>query len=623
MILKNTNKAERSRNKPNPAACLISICFCLLFCIGAESGWIEVRSPNFIVISDASPKQARHAAKSFEQFRSMLLTSLPMLKVDSGSALVIFAARDGRSMKALYSGNTPEKGILKSSPEASFAVLDINAPGGAAYQEIYHQYARMVLRQSFLNPPLWLSEGLGELLGSVNISERASDIGNPSPKLLRILGTQPRLPLTALLAIKPESQYYRRQEKFEAFHAQSWAFTHYLMFGDKQSHAGQLQQLLELLQNDAPQLEAQARALGDLSVLESGYNEYLRKLVFQHSSIPVQPDLKENQYAVRTLSQADSLALRGKLLLGAGRLDDAKRILERALKQDPRSAEANEGMGLLQARLQNQEQARKYLEAAAQLDPKSALAQYHAAANMGNDSGDPKKMESYLRKALDINPKFALAFKTLYQLLMTQEERLPEALDFARKAADLEPAEISHRIITVKILIDMGKEDEAFQLGERLLAISPAETDRKWIESLLDIIKARRAASIENQQRNKSRQEDRRKANEQKRPDSEKRKKDRKERQEKAGPPGKAKGIIRSVKCGEPAIMDVKLDSNGKQYKLRAENLYAVQYWTVGVPVNSSFAPCNALEGKQVEIEYLSISGQEYSGLIQSIAIEK
>jgi tetratricopeptide (TPR) repeat protein len=621
MVSKNGNKANRSRNKLNPAG-LIILCFCLLFCIGAESGWIEVRSPNFIVISDASPRQARQAARSLEQFRSMLLTSLPMLKVDSGSALVIFAARDGRSMKAIYPGNTPEKGILKSSPEANFAVLDITAPGGAAYQEIYHQYARMVLRQSFLNPPLWLSEGLGELLGSANIAERASDIGNPSPKLLRILGTQPRLPLTALLAIKPESQYYRRQEKFEAFHAQSWAFTHYLMFGDKQSHAGQLQQLLELLQNDAPQLEAEARALGDLSVLESGYNEYLRKLVFQHSSIPFQPDLKENQYAVRTLSQADSLALRGELLLQAGKPDDARRILERALKQDPRSAEANEGMGLLHVQLQDQEQARKYLEAAAELDPKSALAQYYAATNMENESGDKKRMESYLRKALDINPKFAPAFKALYQL-MTQEERLPEALNFARKAAELQPAEISHRINAVKTLIDMGKEDEAFQLGQRLLAISPAETDRKWIDSLLDIIKVRRAASIENQQRDKSRQEDRRKANEQTRSDPEKRKKDKNERQEKAGPPGKAKGIIRSVKCGEPAVIDIELISKRKQYKFHAENFYAIQYWTTGGPVNSSFAPCNALEGKQVEIEYLSISGQEYSGLIQSIAIEK
>jgi tetratricopeptide (TPR) repeat protein len=471
MASENANCADKFRNRPNPVACFISICFCLLFCIAAESGWIEVRSPNFVVISDASPKQARHAAKSLEQFRGVLLTSLPMLKLDSESPLVVFAARDNRSMKALFPGSGQEKGSFMSSSERSFAVLDINAPGDLAYKDIYHKYAGMVLRRNFLNLPLWLSEGLGEFLGSFNISDKASDIGRPTAKLLRILRTQPRLPLTVLLAIKPESQYYRRQEKFEAFHAQSWAFTHYLMFGDEKAHAGQLSQLLDLLQKDVPPLEAAARALGDLSILESGFDRYLSKMVFQHSSVPVQPDLKEDQYAVRMLSQADSLALRGELLLHAGRLDDARVMIERALKQDPRSAKANEGIGLLYVKLQNQE--------------------------------------------------------------------------------------------------------------------------------------------------------DLRKANEQTRSDSEKRKSDKKDRQMKTGPAGKAKGFIRSVKCSSPAIIDIELNSNGKQYKFHAENFYAVQYWTTGVPVNSGFAPCDVLEGKRVEIEYFSVSGQEYSGLIQSIAIEK
>jgi hypothetical protein len=41
-------------------------------CIAREETWIEVKSPNFRVISDASPKQARRTARSFEQFRLLL-----------------------------------------------------------------------------------------------------------------------------------------------------------------------------------------------------------------------------------------------------------------------------------------------------------------------------------------------------------------------------------------------------------------------------------------------------------------------------------------------------------------------------------------------------------------------
>ena len=69
--------------------------------------------------------------------------------------------------------------------------------------------------------------------------------------------------------------------------------------------------------------------------------------------------------------------------------------------------------------------------------------------------------------------------------------------------------------------------------------------------------------------------------------------------------------------------MDLVLDSNGKLQKLRAENYYQVQYWAVDAPGKTGFEPCDELEGKRVEIEFLSVSGQEYSGLIRTVAIQK
>jgi hypothetical protein len=69
--------------------------------------------------------------------------------------------------------------------------------------------------------------------------------------------------------------------------------------------------------------------------------------------------------------------------------------------------------------------------------------------------------------------------------------------------------------------------------------------------------------------------------------------------------------------------MNVVLDSNGKLRKLRAENYYQVQYWAVEAPGKTGFEPCEELDGKRVEIEFLTVSGQEYSGLIKSVAIQK
>ena len=89
------------------------------------------------------------------------------------------------------------------------------------------------------------------------------------------------------------------------------------------------------------------------------------------------------------------------------------------------------------------------------------------------------------------------------------------------------------------------------------------------------------------------------------------------------GPAATIKGRIESISCRNPARMNIVLNSDGNQLMLRAENYYKVQYWAVAAKGRSGFKPCEELQGRRVEIEYLSVSGMEYSGLIQMITIEK
>ena len=70
-------------------------------------------------------------------------------------------------------------------------------------------------------------------------------------------------------------------------------------------------------------------------------------------------------------------------------------------------------------------------------------------------------------------------------------------------------------------------------------------------------------------------------------------------------------------------MMDVLLDSGGKQISLRTENYYDIQYWAVDAPGKSGFRPCRELQGKQVEVGFLSVLDQEFSGLIKTVAIQK
>jgi tetratricopeptide (TPR) repeat protein len=615
----------------------MAVVLCTLICFAGEDTWIEVKSPNFVVISNANPKQAKRMARSFEQFRGLLQTVLPKLKVDPGSPLDVFATKDSASLKALLplrqeKGAMQPAGIFMAGPESNTVVLRTDTTGDQGYHVIYHEYVHMVMRLNYQRLPLWLSEGLAEFFGYAVISDGTSSLGDPSPEQLQYLQTASMISLTTLMSVNYDSPYYRLQEKAQTFYAQSWALTHYLMVGDKQAHSKQLLEFIRLLQTtNISEDEAATRAFGDLKILERNLRNYVNLHAYYHYQIPAKLSMKEDQYAVRTLSLAESLALRGEVLVHSDRLDEAKTMLEQALQLDSRSAQANEGMGLLFMRRKDQAQAMKYFAAAAELDSKSLLSHLYAS-QLAWERDDLTTAENHLRKALAISPNYLPACKNLSRLLLRQE-KMQEALELAQKVAELEPAEMFNRIHVGRILISMEKYDEAEQLARNLLAIARNDVDRKEIEGLLDSIKTHQEMIFREQKRAEAVKEQLRQIEEQRQKDTELAK----QRQEeietrrpqakaepiKTGPAGKVKGTIRSVKCSYPSIMDIVIDAGGKQQKLRAQNYYQVDYWAVDASGKEGFEPCEELEGKRVQIEFLSVTGQEFSGLIKTVAIEK
>lgn len=612
----------------------IGILLSTVLCTAGEEIWTEVTSPNFVVLSNASQKQARRTARTLEQFRSLIQTCMPRWKVDPGSPLVVFAARDGGSLKDLLPAEGQKKGmaqpagLFQAGSERNFVLLRIDVPGDQGYHIIYHEYVHMLQRLNFQNLPLWLAEGLAEFFGHSTISDSSSSLGNISAEQIEVLRNSQLIPLDALLAAGHDSPLYRQEEMSQIFYAQSWALIHYLMIGDKQAHSGQLSAFLNLIHKGVSEQEAAGRAFGDLKLLEKNLENYVRAMAFYHYSIPAKLAIKEDQYAARALSPAELLVARGDLFVHTNRLPEAKAALELALNLDSRSARANEAMGLLYLRLQNQAQAQKFFSAAAELDSKSFMAQFYAAklAYESGEEGDMASAESHLRKTLAINPQFAPAYRMLSQVLMTQKEKLPEALELAKKAADLEPAELSHQLNVGRVLMAMEKLDEAYNHGQRVLAAARTEGDRSQAELFLSWVKNSQEAALRAKRYAEAQREQARKMEEQRQLDEAAAKQAKAAAPVlpiKTGPAAKARGVVRSIKCDYPAIMDLVLEAGGKRQMLRAENYYQVQYWAVGNPGRGNFQPCDELEGKRVEIEYVTVKDQNYSGLIKTIVIEK
>ncbi len=467
------------------------------FGITAEDVWTEVKSPNFVVISNASPKQARKTIKSLEQFRLVIKSAIPALGIDPGTPLTVFAARDEKSFKALLAQENQPKGsfqiagIFSGGPERKLVTLRIDLPGDQGYHVIYHEYAHMLVNLNLGEIPLWLNEGLAEFFGYATLSDEQSVLGSPGPQSLEILRTQPMVPLTTLFSVNHDSPYYHDKDKAPIFYAQSWGLTHYLMIGDKQAHAKQLSKYLVLLKKGVPDQEALAQALGDLDALEKALRNYVNSAAFYSYRSATKLSIEADLYDARTLDSVESLTARGELLVSVDKLDRAKEALEQCLQANPRSARANEAMGHLQMRLGDRKQAEKFYSAAADLDSDSYLAQFYSAQSklQGGSYEDLSSAETQLRKAIAINPRFAPSYRQLSYAL-TRQSKFPEALDMAEKAVLLEPGVLSHSLNVANLMMAMGEMNEAHARAQQILARARTKGERNQAELLINRIQS-------------------------------------------------------------------------------------------------------------------------------------
>jgi hypothetical protein len=127
-----------------------------------EETWCEIKSPNFTVISNTSISQARRVAKSLEQFRAVLQSTLPTLKVDPRFPLVVFAVRDQLSLRALLPDDRKEEGaaqpvgIFLPDTGKNIVLLRTDVPGDYSYHVLYHECVHMAVNLNFQSLPLCL-----------------------------------------------------------------------------------------------------------------------------------------------------------------------------------------------------------------------------------------------------------------------------------------------------------------------------------------------------------------------------------------------------------------------------------------------------------------------------------
>jgi predicted Zn-dependent protease len=490
-------------------AAVLGTLFLFASALAAPTGkWVEVRSPNFIVVSNAGEGQARRTAVQFEQIRSLFRDSLSYVKNSPSPVITIMAVNDEDALRELLpeywvqKGHSHPAGIFVDGGYDQFQVaVNLAAHGDNPYEGLYHEYYHSVTMPYSPGLPVWVAEGMADFFGNSEIGDKTALLGMPNPHLIEELRHSALIPLPVLFKADRSSPYYNEQNKVSIFYAESWALIHYLMLGDKRSHNASFGSYLTALNQGATQDEAAAKALGDLRKLQDNLKEYIGRLTFPAVQVPAPARVPETSLGTRALSQAEVDAYSGGFLTLHRQFEQAESLLKEAAQLDPKLALTQKNLAFLHLFRDERADAVACLSAAIAFDSHDAATRFLRAqlAFGGASEGDPQ-IEEDLRQAVALKADFAEANGLLAIYLLTNNEKLPEALAFAQKAISLEPANVRFQIDRAQVLISMRRYDDAEAVGQSLRA-SNDDTVRERAEQLLAYVKQARDYDARERQR--------------------------------------------------------------------------------------------------------------------------
>jgi tetratricopeptide (TPR) repeat protein len=656
------------------AAAMLLVSVTRVTAAGKPQAWLRLRSPNFIVISNASEKQARRVAYQFEMIRAVFRRIFNLQSPGPDSPITIIAARDESTLQTLLpeddlaKGSSHPSGVYVGGPEKNYVALrldvTLNREASEPFEPVYHEYVHYLTRRLLSQLPLWLTEGLAEFYGNTRVEGQSVWVGAPSSANLNVLRQHPLLPLSTLFAVNPSSSFYHEEDKASIYYAESWALTHYLMTRDWREKTERLAQFMALLgQNKTPE-EAAPQTIGEPSALQEQLRDYIGRFAFTAARFEMTPEVDENSIKPEPISEAELLAIQGDFLVHTHRYADARQTLEASLKSDPKLAGAYESMGLLCAEQDKTEEANKWYSEAVALNSESYIAHFYYASNLLKgrlDDDTAAKAEASLRTAIKINPAFAPSYDALAYLLIMRNRGLEEARMLVLQAISVEPGDVHYRLRMAQLLERMERTDDALRVAT--LAAPMAKTPEEWTETQSTLESIRRFQ--EYQRHVKEQQEAVRKArNEAARPtgtalasqtapalgarslDEENQPPPLRHRDaataDRPSEPGlelaatspyerpevlarheAAEGIITESKCSGRATLELTLASSAGTRQLFSDDYFKIPYSALNYTPQGVLNPCVDMKGMRARITYRPAKNQPQQGEIVAVQLVK
>src|SRR5271169_4170791 len=221
----------------SPFFCLLAVLSAVTFCgalpaFAGESQWVEVRSPNFSVVTDAGEKRGREVAMRFEQMRAVFGALMTKANVNLPIPLQIVAFRNTKEMRQvapLFNGKpTQVAGLFQGGSDRSFIMLDMSVEN--PWVVVFHEYAHQLMNGNLTGEYApWFEEGFAVYFSSIEVDGKEARVGKiPSDDYL-ILQQTGTMRIADLFRVRQNSQTYNESgDHRTAFYATSGMLMHYI-----------------------------------------------------------------------------------------------------------------------------------------------------------------------------------------------------------------------------------------------------------------------------------------------------------------------------------------------------------------------------------------------------------
>ncbi|MDQ3907697.1 MAG: tetratricopeptide repeat protein [Acidobacteriota bacterium] len=459
---------------------------------GAESApWAAARAEDFTLAGHLGERELSDLASSLEEFRAVFRQILPKEYFAAGqpTVVVVFASDGEYEPFKPLNGDQPDQlvaGFFKPGQDINYITLAWRGSRAETTPVLFHEYVHALVRNRYGRAPLWLDEGLAEYYSAYALASGGRQVryGETILRRAQYLRGRPLLPLSTLLTADRYSPLYSDHSERGVFYAQSWALVHYLLSDRTGARERQLATYLQLVGSGADVSDAIRRSFQiSPSELERRLAEYVREGAYTGRVEALNEAPAPAPVQTRAMSDAQTQARLGDLLLRTDRPEQAETYLARALAADQNIAAAHVSLGLLRMRQNRAQEAIDELKRATELEPQNYLAHYYYAGVLDAEGSEDEftvagyaarssLIRAELKRAVELAPDFPDAQGLLVLTDIERNPNLDEATKILERLTALAPDRREIKLLRARLAL-RREEFDAARAGLKEIAADP------------------------------------------------------------------------------------------------------------------------------------------------------